>query len=509
MVNSSRMILKNARIMTLNDKDEMLENMDILIEGDTIRDIRNCIDVRSGDKVIDCRDRLVTPGFVNSHLHSDENLFKGWYPNLPLELWMLYAYPLFGFERPSNRLIYLRTMLGAIEMVKSGATTIQDDFMEQPFTTMDGHSAAIQAYVDLGLRTNVSVYEMHHHFCDNMPYLREIVPSDVQKLFDDPEPEDRVYARVEEMIQEWNGKDDVKIVVSISAPQRCDDKFSKHMFDIAEKYDVPYHIHICETRTQRITGREFYGSTIPQHSAKIGILSPRTTIAHCNWIDDEDIEVYKKAGVNIVHNPVSNLKLGSGIMPFNKLYDAGINICLGTDGMSTNDSNSILEVMKTAALLHKVTQPDFHKWPSSDVIMDMVTRNAARSVRRTDEIGAVEVGKKADLLVFDLNTYALAPETDYKSLIIYCENGRSIDKVIARGKLIMDNHELITVNEKAIMSEVRELWREYRPSFERAMEQMRGVFPYLEEMYWKCMNDEDPLWRFSASKDEYKDWQMR
>lgn len=499
-----RMVIKNAQIMTLNDKDEFHTNMDMLVEGDTIKEIRHGIEALPGDHVIDCTDRLITPGLVNSHLHSDENIFKGWYSSLPLELWMLYAYPLFGFERPSNRLIYLRTMLGAIEMLRSGVTTIQDDYMEQPFTTLEGHGAAIRAYVDLGLRANVSVYEMHHHFCDNIPYLREIIPADMQKQFSDPEPADQVYARVEELIQEWNGKEDVKIVVSISAPQRCDDAFSKHMFHIAEKYDLPYHIHICETRAQRITGREFYGSTIAQHSNDIGILSPRTTIAHCIWVDDKDIQVYRDAGVNIVHNPVSNLKLGSGIMPYYKLADAGINICLGTDGMSTNDSNNMLEVMKTTALLHKVTHPDFHKWPSSNAILKMATKNAARSVRRTDEIGSLEVGKKADMVVFDLNTFALAPETDLKNQIIYCENGSSIDKVIARGKLLMDDHRILTVNENAIMSELRELWAEYRPCFEKAMKSMDKVAPHLEEMYWRCMKDSDSLWRFSAPKEEYQ-----
>lgn len=146
-----------------------------------------------------------------------------------------------------------------------------------------------------------------------------------------------------------------KVTLSPIAPQRCDDDYNVKVYELAEKYDLPYHTHICETRMQRETGFEFYWQDNNRTLRGTRNIVPRTTIAHGNWLDDNDIEIIARTGANVVHNIVSNMKLGSGIMPFAKMRDAGVHICLGTDGSSSNDSQNIMEVMKTAALIHKVT----------------------------------------------------------------------------------------------------------------------------------------------------------
>ena len=502
----TRKLLKNGMILTLNASDDILEGFDLLIEGDKIKNIEKNIQGKPGDEVIDCTGKLVMPGLVNSHFHSQENLFKGYIDNLPLELWMLYTYPALEYGPFSPRLIYLRTMLGIIGMIKSGVTCVQDDFHEIPFATVEGESAAIQAYVDAGMRANVSMTEITNHLCDMLPYLRKIMPKEVQESIPGPRSSDEIYRTQEAIIQEWNGKNDVKVVVSPGAPQRCSTEHLKKMFKLAEEYDVPYHIHICETRAQRITGREFYDSSITRYAYEIGILSPRTTIAHNIWLDDKDIECYVKSGINAVHNPISNLKLGSGIMPLLKLQEAGVNICLGTDGMSSNDTYNMFEVMKEAALLHKVTHPDYKKWPTSDCVLAMATQNAARSLLREDEIGSLEVGKKADMLVVDLGTEAFGPcvmPSTVKNHLVYCENGNSIEMSIIKGKTIMKNHEILTIDEKALLGELRSMMPQFWEKYEKTREKADFLLPYLEEMYWACINDNDEMWRFSAPKREY------
>ncbi|MGM0875410.1 MAG: amidohydrolase family protein [Bacillota bacterium] len=506
MQKSNRKLLKNGLIMTLNNQDEILENCDLLIEGDEIKEIGRNIVEQPNDLVIDCTDKLIMPGLINAHIHSQENLFKGNIDNLPLELWMLYTYPPMNYGPISNRLIYLRTMLGAIGMLKSGVTSVQDDSYELPFSTLEGESAVIQAYIDSGLRANVSMAEITQHLCDMIPYLREIIPEDVQKSIPTPRSSDEIFYINEEIIQEWNGKEDVKIVVSPSAPQRCDIDHLQRMFKLAEKYDVPYHLHICETRAQRITGHEFYQSSITRFADQVGILAPRTTIAHNIWLDSEDIAVYAKNGVNAVHNPISNLKLGSGIMPILKLQEKGINICLGTDGMSSNDTYNIFEVMKTTALLHKVTQPDYRKWLTSGQVLEMATKNAARSLMRSNEIGSLEKGKKADMLILDLNTDAFGPLTtpaNVKNHLVYCENGTSIEKSIIKGKIVIDNYKIVSIDEKSLLSELRGLMPEFFENYKKTLAASDKLFPYLEEMYWNCINHTDPMWRFSAPKPEY------
>lgn len=501
-----RKILKNGMILTLNEADDVLEGTDLLIEGDTIKFIGKDIPIQKGDEVIDCTDRLIMPGLVNAHLHSQENLFKGYIDNLPLELWMLYTYPVTEYGPFSARLIYLRTMLGIFNMLKSGVTSVQDDFHEIPFATVEGESAAVQAYVDAGMRANISMTEITNHLCDMLPYLRKIMPEEVQGMIPGPRTSEEIYHTQEEIIQKWNGKDDIKVVVSPGAPQRCSTEHLQKMFRLAERYDVPYHIHICETRAQRITGREFYGSSITKYAYDIGILDRRTTIAHNIWLDEKDISCYTKGGINAVHNPVSNLKLGSGIMPLWKLQEAGINICLGTDGMSSNDNYNMFEVMKTTALLHKVTQPDYKKWPASDDVITMATRNASRSLMREKEIGSLEVGKKADILVVDLHTDAFGPytvPTNVKNHMVYCENGSSIIMSIIKGKIVMKDHKILTVDENALLSELRDMMPQFFKDYEKTRAKAEVFVPYLEEMYWTCINDNDEMWRFTAPKQEY------
>lgn len=497
-------ILKNATILTLNEQDEILKNFDILIEGDAIRKIEKNIIPISNENIVDCSGLLITPGFVNAHLHSDENMFKGLYDNMPLELWMLYSYPPTSLYRNfSERFVYLRTLAGAIEQIRSGVTSCQDDVSGHPRTTADTHRIIFNAYSDIGMRANVSTSALHKNFLDTIPYLRDFVPTELQKKFLDPLSEDEELNEAEKIIREWNGKDNFKVTLSPIAPQRCNDSYNIKVYELAEKYNLPYHTHICETRMQRETGFEFYGKTIIQHCNDLGILSPRTTIAHGNWLDDKDIEIVAETGANVVHNIVSNLKLGSGIMPYSKMTDAGVHICLGTDGMSSNDSQNIMEVMKTAALIHKVTQPDYKKWPTASQIINNAVKGGARSLMREDEIGSIEVGKKADLVMFDLSAYSFTPLNDIKNHIVYCENGSHIKNVMIAGKMVLKDGEFNSINEKAVLSELRDMQDEFMTNYKKILPLSEEIFQYVEKSYWKCIEKNDELWRFSAAKNEY------
>lgn len=498
-------LLKNAMILTLNEKDEILKNTDILIEDDEIKKIEKNIQPTADENVIDCTDLLLAPGFVNAHLHSDENMFKGKYDNMPLELWMLYSYPPTAeYGNFSERLVYLRTMIGAIEQIKSGVTCCQDDVSGHPRTTAEGHNIIFKAYKDLGMRANISTSALHKNFLDTIPYLRDFMPSDFQKKFANTLPPEEELKEAEQIIKNWNGKDNFKVTLSPIAPQRCDDDYNIKVFELAEKYDLPYHTHICETRMQRETGFEFYGKTILQHCKDIGILSRRTTIAHGNWLDDRDVEVMAETGATVVHNIVSNLKLGSGIMPFAKLKEAGVNIALGTDGTSSNDSQNIMEVMKVAALIHKATQPNYKKWPTSSQILNAATRGGAQSVMREKEIGSLAVGKKADILMFDLNTPAFTPLNDIKNHLVYCENGSDIKNVIIAGKMVMKDRKILTVDEKSIVAELKLLHEDFMKSYSKIVPFADKTFEYVNKSYWKCMNANDKFWRLTAPKSEYK-----
>ena len=259
--------------------------------------------------------------------------------------------------------------------------------------------------------------------------------------------------------------------------------------------------HILETKMQAVSGSEFYGKSIIKHAADIGFLSDRLTIAHSIWVSDEDIEIMGKAGVSVAHNPVSNLKLGSGIMPFRKLVKAGVNVTLGTDGISSNDSQNIFEVMKFTALLHKVTNPNYREWPTSDEVLRMATLNAARSTRRTQEIGSLEIGKKADIIILNLKNPSFTPLHDIKKHLVYCENGRSVETVIIGGEIVMHEGKLLTVNEAKILEEITELMPEFQARLHETIKENHKLFPFIEEIYNRSIKQKLGVNRYSDCEE--------
>ena len=490
-------LLKNATILTLNREDEILKNADLLFEDDTILKIGKNLPADAETEIRDCTGRLVMPGLVNAHLHSDENMFKGRFDNMPLEVWMLYSCPPSRYGPLSRRLIYLKTMIGAMEMVKSGVTAAQDDVAEYPVMTAEGCDPVFEAYRDIGMRANVGFNNNNRHYCDKLPYAREMIPKALQKELDEPVTGEYLLNTYRQVVKKWNGKDDLKVTLSVSAPQRCSDDYLLAMEEFSRSENLPYHMHILETKMQRVTGFEFYGETLIRHVDRLHMLSPRLTIPHAIWIDDQDIARMAEGGVNVVHNVVSNLKLGSGIMPFGKLRDAGVSIALGSDGMSSNDGQKIFEVMKFCALIHKVAQPDYRQWITSGEVLAMATKNGARSMMRSDEIGSLEAGKKADLLILDMNTTAFVPLNDLKNHLVYCENGSSVETVYIRGRKVLDDFRLISVDEKAIIEEMKGLMDEFKERYRNTEAANRRLEPYVEQIYRRCVSQRDEVWRFT------------
>jgi cytosine/adenosine deaminase-related metal-dependent hydrolase len=493
-------LLKDGLILTLDRNNIIYKCADLLINEDTIEQIGENLEQDNRiDKVINCKDKLIMPGLINSHLHSDENLFKGLFDNLPLEPWMLYSCPPLDYGPFDKRLIYLRTMLGAVEMLKNGVTCVQDDVSECPAATFDGYSSVFKAYKDIGMRANVALNINDREFCDKLPFARKIFPAELQRELAGSSKIEDLLSLYNEIINKFNGKDLMKVVVSTSAPQRCTDKYLMLAKELAEKYDLPMHTHILETKMQYVTGGEFYGKSIIKHIKEIGFISDRLTIIHSVWVDDEDIAIMGEAGVSVAHNPVSNLKLGSGIMPLRRLLDNKVNVVLGTDGVSSNDSQNMFEAMKYSALLHKVTNPDYNTWPNSGEALSMAISNAAKSLRRTDEIGVLEPGKKADIIVLDLKSTAFTPINDIKNHLVYCENGSSVEKVFVNGKLVVDDKKLLFINEQDILNEIESIMPEFKSRFEQTKIRSKVLFPYIDKIYRMCAEKMIAINRFSRN----------
>lgn len=482
-------LLKNAKILTFDDEHTILEQHDLLVRDRKIVKIAPDID-EPAEKVIDCTNKLAMPGLVNSHLHSDENMFRGLFDNLPLEPWMLYSCPPIDYGPFSPRLIYLRTMIGAMEMVKKGITTVQDDVSECPEGTVDGYNNAFQAYKDSGLKGNIALNMGDRTYMDKLPFTYECIPKEYHdQLLGHLDPDENIEL-YEEMIKRWNGKDGMKVVMSTSAPQRCKDEYLMRALDLARKYDLPMHTHILETRMQRVTGPEFYGtSSIVQHIKNLGFLTDRLTIIHGVWMDDEDMRVIGEANASVAHNPVSNLKLGSGIMPLRHMLDHKVNVVLGTDGMSSNDGYSIFETMKFAALLQKVMDPDYRTWKSARDIMDLAIKTPVHSLRREGEIGSLEVGKDADIALINIKTEAFTPLNNIYNHLVYCEDGSDVETVISAGNILMENRKLLNVDEDAMIEELQAMTGEFQERFVKTVKENDKLMPGVDKIYWRCIEE--------------------
>lgn len=432
---------------------------DILIERDRIAAIGPNLAPPHDAKVIDGRGKLVMPGLVNAHMHSPEALYKGRYDNMPLEVWMLYAYPILAAQVLSPRLVYLRTALCAIESLKTGTTCVTDDVYESPHQTPEQLDAVFQAYDDVGLRATISGHVVDRPFLDTIPFTREFVPPDLAAKADALGAADREawLAHCRDAFTRLHGRSGrLNFMVAPSAPQRCTVELMQAAMELAEAHDAPFHTHILETKVQAVTGHEFYGETLIAYMQRHGLLRKRTTIAHSIWVTDADIEMMGDAGCSIAHNVISNQKLGAGVAPVQRLLRAGVNVGLGTDGVSTSDTTRMFAVMHAAGLIHNVQTPDTDLWLNAGQVIHAATLGGARTACLGDETGSLEVGKKADMLVLDLATVAFTPRNDIANHLVYCETGSSITHAIVNGEVMAEGGRCLRVNEAEILAELRE-----------------------------------------------------
>lgn len=475
---------------------------DLLIEGDRIAAIGPDLGPPpDGATVIDGRDRLVMPGLVNGHLHSSEQFFKGRYEKMPLEVWLLYAYPLLMGPQIDRHLLRLRSLLVAIESLKAGVTTICDCFFDPPIFSVDRLGTVFSAYEEAGIRANVTNSVINRPVLDTLPYAREIMPKELQALLDGGSyMTGRAYADYcEAAFAAFDGRAGrLRYMISPSAPQRCTVDLLEVCDDLARRYRVPFHTHVLETKTQGVTGPEFFGRSLIRYLHDLGVLTRNVTIAHSVWVSDDDMALMGAAGCSVVHNAISNQKLGAGVAPLRRLWDAGVTVGLGTDGASSNDTLRIFDVMRVAALVHSVAGPDYGRWPSAGEILKAATIDGARSAMLDAETGSLEVGKKADLLILRTTGIAWTPLNDIPKHLVYCENGSSIETVMVDGAVVARDGRLTTLDEDAVLAEVREVVPAYLAEHARIEDRNRVFEPWFAEIHRRATLQDIGLNRYQG-----------
>ena len=483
------LLVRGARVLTLDDADREWANADIVVEGGRIAAIGPDAGgdwPRAFARTIDGSGLLAMPGLINAHFHSPGNLMKGSLPGLPLEIFMLHEVPPLARGGDADRLAYVRTMIGALEMLRRGITAVHDDAYHVPVASTASIDAIMQAYADAGIRATVAIDQPNVVEYEKVPYLTELLPEAERRAMDAAPRQSsaELLALYAHLIDRWHGAEGGRLAaaVSCSAPQRVTDDYFAGLSALSRQHDLPFNIHILETKLQRVLGREKYGKSLVRHVHDLGHLDERMMVIHAIWIDDDDIRLLAESGCTVAHNPVCNLRLGSGVMPYRKLRDAGVPICLGSDEMNTDDSVNLWFVAKTAALLHTLATPDWWQWPQPAEMLTALTRGGARAMRRADRLGQVAVGCDADLLLLDLDTVSFTPLNDLRRQLIHCEDGGSVRTTIVAGRVVYEQGRITSVDEPALRAEMRELMAAGRAQQARAAQQALRLEPYYREM---------------------------
>lgn len=481
-------LIKNGLVHQFTGEKSSFRKADIVVNGTCIEQVADRAGDGPFDKVIDAANCLVIPGLVNAHIHTHCHFVKGLFDNLPLEMWMLYTKPYYSGRIETPEDVYARTLFGCIEILKTGTTTIIDDLVHCPALSPRHYDAVMKAYEKAGLRADVSVNVINKPAHETIPCLELDDGVKARAAAKSLPPEREILQYLEGMIKKYNGADAVqRSVLAPSAPQRCTVPLMRGIRELAEKYDLPVVSHVLETRVQKETGAIFFGKSLVEWLDENDLLYPHLLAIHSVWVTDGDIGLMARSGCRAVHNPASNLKLGSGIAPVVKLLRAGIPVALGTDNTSCSDSLNMFESLKLAALLHKIATPDYEKWIGAHEAIRMATYNGAVCARREENIGSLAAGKKADLVIIDTDNERFLPANDYVNQLVFCENGRSVRDVIVNGRLVVENGRITTFDEREVIAAFKETAARMKDQQQLARDEAAGVEAVYRQAYYRSI----------------------
>ena len=461
---------------------------DILVDNGVIKEIGYPLRRSLGtSRVVDAQGYLAMPGLINAHFHSPGNLLKGSLPGLPLEIFMLHEVPPLAAEIPDPFITRICTLLGAAEMLKNGVTTVMDDAYHVPCVTHENIDAIAQAYADIGMRATIAIDQPNKPEYEKYPYLADLLPADVKARMDRAprQSSKELLALYGHLFSKWHGSHDgrIRAAVSCSAPQRVTDDYMQGLNSLSIEKKVPFNMHILETKLQRVFGYEVLGMSLVQFAGNRGILHEHSVVIHAIWIDDSDIDLLAKTGVTIAHNPICNLRLGSGIAPYYKWRDAGIPICLGTDEALSDDRVNVFDVMKMTGLIHTIQQPNWALWPCASEILGHAFQGGARALGLSN-IGLLREGFQADIVLLDLKGTALSPLNDLQRQLVFSEDGRSVKHVFVAGQQVVTNGELTLIDELALKTEASSIRK--RQSDEDPKGDLAALEPYYRKMLAKA-----------------------
>jgi 5-methylthioadenosine/S-adenosylhomocysteine deaminase len=431
------LLIHNGLVLTLNDQDEIFHPGAVAIQGDRIvwvgpddawpsrTEPRERLDVKGG---------LVMPGLINAHTHAAMTLFRGLADDLPLIVWLTeHIFP--AEKKIKAELVHWGTLLACAEMIQGGTTTFCDMYLFEAEVAKAAHEAGMRALVG-------------------------------EVLYDFPSPNygppEQGLAYTGELIRTWEGNQLISVAIEPHGVYTCSPELLRACSEIAVQFDVPMITHLSESEDEVRQVKERYGSTPVGHLEKLGLLAPYLIADHCVVLAEEDKRLLAERRVRVAHNPESNMKLANGVAPVPDLLALGIPVGLGTDGCASNNNLDMFAEMDTVAKLHKVRRLDPTVMDARTVV-HLATRGSARVLGLEKQVGALEPGKKADLISLDLNQPHLTPMYNVYSHLVYAASAADVTLSVINGRVVMRDRELLSMDVGRVMAEVRKIAKKIRP----------------------------------------------
>ena len=430
----SSVLIKNCSwLVTQNRNRDVLHDHSVLIRDGKIEDVGKSLR-GSADAELDGNGKIVLPGLINTHTHLSMVLFRGYADDMLLQDWLQKKiWPLEA--RLTGEACYQGALLGCAEMIMSGTTTFMDMYFHLEDVARAVNESGLRAFLSYG----------------------------IIDLFDPA----KAKAEREKSIQLFEffrnlGSSRIRFALGPHAPYTCSAETLIWAKEFAEKNGLIFHIHIAETRKEQADSQQQHGARAVEYLDKVGALCNRMLGAHCAWLTKSEVALLAKAGVSVAHCPVSNMKLASGgVAPLPEMFDAGIAVGLGTDGAASNNSLDMFETMKVCALLHKA-----HRWDptvlNAQKVLDLATVDGARALGIEDEVGSIEAGKKADIILLDGNMPNMNPVHGKETIVsdlVYSASAANVNTTIVDGKVLMQNRRLQTMNLEQIVQDAGAITR--------------------------------------------------
>ena len=426
------LVVAGGTVVTMDGERHILEDGAIAVKGDAIMAVGPRAEIEGkyeGAQKIDARGKLVLPGLINGHTHVPMTLLRGLKDDVTLDVWLTkYIFPAEA-KNVTEDFVRWGTRLAAAEQIRGGVTTFADMYYFEDAIAEETKAAGMRGVLG-------------------------------ESVIDFPAPDNKTNAAmleyVEKFLNRWQGDALIHAAVAPHSIYTCSKKTLQDSAALARKYHAPILIHVAEMKKELDDSHAQNGLTPVQYLEGIGVLGPDVVAAHCIWVDDADRKILAERQVGCVHNPSSNMMLASGVAPVMEERAAGIHVGLGTDGPAgSNNDLDLMEEMDLAAKLQKITRMDPQSLGAKAAV-EMATIEGARALHMEKEIGSLEAGKKADMILIGLDAPNAVPMYEVYSQIVYALKGSDVETVVIGGRVVMRDGKLLTVKESEVIAKARE-----------------------------------------------------